>query len=941
MNRKTVVGVTFLLFAVGASAAEFRIGEGVSGIFDWTDGRNYDGGVAPTQKELSATDRDSVIVPENVTVVISNEMPNASIALINSLARIRPEGYQTKIVFAVEENKTLTLDCAVNYEGENSMCKGTLIKEGAGNLCLTAKPNRYTFSSGKIFGAFYVHMTVTDGLLKFSQDTEKPGSYVAFGRLIVNAPGVLLLPSPPNSVASSSVNALSLTGDGTIRSESTSYRYLYLEAGDGSAASPLEFSGRAEKANLCFRAKAYYNLTGTNSTGSGTLVVLGNHTVEGGRIGIRKFGKKGEPSSVGTQPGNIVLDSEDGFWLTSLRQAGDPIDECDKIVQIASGSGQGITVFDGGAVGGLKLTGEMREHASYVGQKRIMLTGANSEECVMSSVVTRKTNSDYPTGGYTFHLTKRGSGTWRMANASSGLSGAIAVEDGTLKFDSIANKGTASSLGTALDLYRPVDSHGLALTEADEVGYAFLLGDGTGAHEGNFEYSGSASALCTTRPLALNGKGRLTNGGAHGFTFADVYAVGAGKNVLTLDGDDVSANNVLSGVNDRKDAAGGPISIVKEGEGTWKLTGDLSLRGSIAVKKGTLVVQNNYTWYKWVVKSCYQEALGNSDIQINLGEFGLYDAAGVRQNLGMTAQRTDAGGNVEYPNLQPGHIDYGFTSADQFKPQSTDYAKYPRNLAKLVDDIITTGQISFWYQTKPDSDYYKEKTGGQSTYRNIPHNEPNQDTTWLPIVMRLKDDAMPIAYYDYATATANLREAYRTVLYGSVDGTNWEVLESEDQCRVPVAAQWSFAQRAMADGADAVHTNAQGQVDGRAIASVPAAYRAGYLTEVESYAVSSGATLKMRCNAQIRGLTIDCSGAGAGTIDGATFAANGTIDVTGLAKGVREVSLKFNLVNASGFANVANWALTENGVPTTKLSVSVNEDGTITINRAGLILLVR
>ena len=548
--------------------------------------------------------------------------------------------------------------------------------------------------------------------------------------------------------------------------------------------------------------------------------------------------------------------------------------------------------------------------------------------------------TDDKAAGKIVSVVKRGSGTWRMANASSGLSGAIAVEDGTLKFDSIANRGTASSLGTALDLYRPVDSHGSALTEADQVGYAFLLGDGTEAHEGNFEYSGSASALCTTRPLALNGKGRLTNGSARGFTFADVYAVGAGKNVLTLDGDDVSANNVLSGVNDRKDAAGGPISIVKEGEGTWKLTGDLSLRGSIAVKKGTLVVQNNYTWYKWVVKSCYQEALGKSDIQFNLGEFGLYDAAGVRQNLGMTAQRADAGGNAEYPNLQPGHIDYGFTAADQFKPQS-DAASYPRNLAKLVDDIITTGQISFWYQTKPDSDYYKEKTGGQSTYRNVPHNEPNQDTTWMPIVMRLKDDAMPIAYYDYATATANLREAYRTVLYGSVDGTNWEALESEDQCRAPVAAQWSFAQRAMVDGADAVHTNAQGQVDGRAIASVPAAYRAGYLTEVESYAVSSGATLKMRSNAQIRGLTIDCSGAGAGTIDGATFAANGTIDVTGLAKGVREASLKFDLVNASGFANVANWALTENGVPTTKLSVSVNEDGTVTIRRNGLMLIVR
>lgn len=931
MSMKTIGLVVAVVLASVASATDFTLKEGVSGIFDWTDGRNYVGDVAPTQKELSATDRDAVVVPENVTVVISNEMPNASLALINSLARIRPNGYQTKIVFAVAETKTLTLDCAVNYEGEQSNNQGWLVKEGEGALYLSAQPGRYTYG-GNYDNAFYVHMKINGGTLKFNQSSKTAKKWINFGRVFVSEGATWIPPYP------SQLRMLALTGAGAIENEASVYQYLY--AKEGTAAEPLEFAGAVKGwLTLAFQEKSYYNLTGTNSTGCGTFVVLGNHTVEGGRIGIRKFGRKGEPSSIGAQS-DTVLDSENGFWLTSLRRPDDPVDVCDKIVQMYSGDGQGVVVFDGGAVGGLQLTGVMRSHASELGQKRIVLTGSNVQECVMSSVITRVTDPAYATGGHTFHFTKRGSGTWRMANASSGLSGAIAVEDGTLKFDSIANRGTASSLGTALDLYRPVDSHGSALTEADQVGYAFLLGDGTEAHEGNFEYSGSASALCTTRPLALNGKGRLTNGSAHGFTFADVYAVGAGKNVLTLDGDDASANNVLSGINDRKDAAGGPISIVKEGEGTWKLTGDLSLRGSIAVKKGTLVVQNNYTWYKWVVKSCYQEALGKSDIQFNLGEFGLYDAAGVRQNLGMTAQRADAGGNAEYPNLQPGHIDYGFTSADQFKPQGAA-ASYPRNLAKLVDDIITTGQISFWYQTKPDSDYYKGKTGGQSTYRNVPHNEPNQDTTWMPIVMRLKDDAMPIAYYDYATATANLREAYRTVLYGSVDGTNWEALESEDQCRAPVAAQWSFAQRAMVDGADAVHTNAQGQVDGRAIASVPAAYRAGYLTEVESYAVSSGATLKMRSNAQIRGLTIDCSGAGAGTIDGATFAANGTIDVTGLAKGVREASLKFDLVNASGFANVANWALTENGVPTTKLSVSVNEDGTVTIRRNGLMLIVR
>jgi len=923
MKAKYAVLAAALVCAAGAFATDFTLKDGVSGLFDWTDGNNYVGDEAPQQKDLSATDRDAVIVPDNVTVVISNVMPNASLALINSLARIRPNGSRTRIVFAVEDGETLTLDCAVNYEGESSLCRGTLVKDGAGDLCLTAKPNRYTFSSGKIFGAFYVHMTVTNGLLKFSQDMEKPGSYVAFGRLIVNAPGVLLLPSPPDSVASSSVNALSLMGDGTIRSESTSYRYLYLEAGDGSAASPLEFSGRAEKANLCFRAKVYYNLTGTNSTGSGTLVVLGNHTVEGGRIGVRKFGKKGEPSSVGTQPGKIVLDSEDGFWLTSLRQAGDPIDECDKTVQIASGSGQGITVFDGGAVGGLKLTGEMQEHTSNVGQKRIMLTGTNSEECVMSSMVTRKTNSDYPTGGYTFHLTKRGSGTWRMANASSGLSGAIAVEDGTLKFDSIANKGTASSLGTALDLYRPVDSHGSALTEDDQVGYAFLLGDGTAEHEGNLEYVGTESTICSTRPLALNGKGRLTNASAMGFTFSDVYTVGTGDNVLTLDGDDTSAANVLTGVNDQKDGDGAPLSIVKDGAGTWKLTGDLSLRGSISVKKGTLLINNNYTWYKWIVKSTkYELAPAANTIQLTCGDFGLYSADGRRQNLNMSYQQ------VALPNLPAGYVGYGFTADDKFAPNNP--TSNPCDLSLLCDGSVAT-MINFWYKTAPDQAY-------AGTSRNVPHDHPEQETTWLPIVMRLSDDALPVTRYDYATTANANTQVYRTKLYASADGLEWEEMEDGDKVVSPTG-MWELAGRTVVNGEDAVHTNALGEVDGQEIPAIPSRYRSGYLTDVASYAVAPGATLKIRGNAAIGGLTVDPSGAG--TIDGGTFAANGSIDVTGMAKDVKEMTVKFNLVNTSGFGNVANWTIMKDSVPTTKLSASVNEDGTITIRRAGLLLLVR
>ena len=931
MSMKTIGLVVAVVLASVASATDFTLKEGVSGIFDWTDRNNYVGGVAPTQKELSATDRDAVVVPENVTVVISNEMPNASLALINSLARIRPNGYQTKIVFAVAENKTLTLDCAVNCEGENSMCKGTLIKEGAGDLLLTAEPNRYTFSSGQAFGAFYVHMTVTNGLLKFSQDAEKPASHVAFGRLIVNAPGVLCLPSPPNSIASSTARALSLTGDGTIRSESTSYRYLYLEPGDGTAAKPLEFSGRAEKASLSFRSKTYYNLTGTNSTGTGTLDVEGNHMVDGGRIGIRKFGKIGEPSSIGVQASNINLASRNGYWLTSIRRPDDPIDECDKNLQFFSGNGLGAATLDGGAVGGVKFLGKITEHTTYLGQKRLVLTGSNTTECVLGATFERKANADYPTGGYSVSVTKRGSGTWHFTNKSSLLSGVIAVEDGTLAYDSIANQGTASALGTARDLYRDVDAHGEVLTAADQVGYALLLGDGTDVHEGNLKYVGESPVYCASRPLAVKGRGRFTNATSHSFDFAEVYAVGTGTNVLTLDGDNPDAANTLTGIDDGKDPAAGALSLVKDGEGTWYIRGTNDIRGTISVRKGTLEIGEAYSWYKWVIKSAYAEQLTpkDTDIDINIGEVGLYAADGSRQNAGMTYTRSANGKVGEYPNVQAGHIDYGFTTADMLALQTASGRYYDLS---LLTNQKCSGGGNYWYG------WYRTAIYGSD--KNVPHGYPENEATWLPIVMRLSDSAKPVTRFDYATVTANRKEVYRSVLYASTDGQTWEEVMPE-QAIVPVATSWRLSNRAFVAENDMVHTNEAGVVDGYEIASIPVAYREPCLTNVTSYAVSSGATLKLRCNAQIRGLTLDCSGAGAGTIDGAAFAASGAIDVTGLEKGVKVATLKFNLVNTSGFANVGNWTLKENGEPTTKLSADVSDDGTVTIRRTGLMLIVR
>ncbi|MBR2982409.1 MAG: hypothetical protein IKC80_04175 [Kiritimatiellae bacterium] len=453
------------------------------------------------------------------------------------------------------------------------------------------------------------------------------------------------------------------------------------------------------------------------------------------------------------------------------------------------------------------------------------------------------------------------------------------------------------------------------------------MGDGSDGCEGNLEYCGSENASITDRPLAVNGKGRLTNASGYNFTFADVCTKGASSSTLTLDGDDVAARNVLTGVNDSKDESGGALSIVKEGQGTWILKDDVSLRGSIEVKKGMLVVENMYTWYKWVIKSTkyetYFETQGTepgNTIAVTCSEFGLYSADGGRQNAGLTYKR------LAYPNLKPGEIDYGFVEEDGLAFAGNVW------MADVLCDGMTTTPLNFWYRTKPDMEFAEK-------VRNVPHHVPEQETTWLPVVMRLADDALPVARYDYATSGSGWTSVYRSRLYASVDGVNWDELEDEDRVEMP-SGKWEIADREFVGGADNVHTNALGEVDGQLIASVPEKYRSGYMENVRSYSVAAGATLRFRGNARIRGLKFGYGEETGGVIEGADFAGAGTLEITDFPKSAEMAVMNYTLRNCTGFDNVARWAISENGSVNPRLSASV-KDGRIVVVRNGMVIFVR
>jgi hypothetical protein len=108
------------------------------------------------------------------------------------------------------------------------------------------------------------------------------------------------------------------------------------------------------------------------------------------------------------------------------------------------------------------------------------------------------------------------------------------------------------------------------------------------------------------------------------------------------------------------------------------------------------------------------------------------------------------------------------------------------------------------------------------------------------------------------------------------------------------------------------------------------------LQNVRSVSVAAGATLKTYDGVEISSLKVDS--AGAGTIDGFTFAENGTIDVSNPPDD--SSFLPGTYVNCSGLENVSGWALKVNGTANAKCKVIVR-NGKLYFARLGFVITFR
>jgi hypothetical protein len=179
--------------------------------------------------------------------------------------------------------------------------------------------------------------------------------------------------------------------------------------------------------------------------------------------------------------------------------------------------------------------------------------------------------------------------------------------------------------------------------------------------------------------------------------------------------------------------------------------------------------------------------------------------------------------------------------------------------------------------------------------------------THCPIVMRLTNGAPEIASYDLCAARGTNstylgRSPTAYSLEGSVDGIGWDLLDENNAAEIPPKSEsWYFDNSTFTNGAARSGFTVRGHSLG---GGTP-------FRNVSSVSVAPGAKLVADGDVTLKGLTVDAV-AGAGVIDGFSFAASGTLNIVNLPDSP-SVTIPIQVTNSTDFAETAGWELKVDG----------------------------
>ena len=898
-----------------------------SGKTDFTEPSNYATNSAGTLIPTTLPgETDQIILPDNTTFVISGG--DANFNVLSGVKRIRPRT-NSVLEFTIADGTTNTLKAAVNWDADSKMWDvesgenmihhwGKIVKKGGGTLILAA------FGATK-WGAsanqdYFTAIDLQQGTLKFPQNAVGD---MYFGDLTM-AEGTTLVTcgNVENSNLGTATYVRSVNGYGTVTNESgrSAGQVFSPYARDVVCAS--EFHGK-----LCHPVRHWLD---------GRFVQYGHETGITQPITVQyNYGHLNDGYDRGVYSFEDVAllgsDTYVHFYSNGggIHYFGGVDAVMNKQVNLCSFNHPGF--FDAGWHGGVRCTGVWNvkaDNADQKVQKWLVLTGSNTVPCTIEGAFSEKSSVTNQYGvPYTIVVQKLGSGAWRFKKNRSHAGGFV-IEEGALQFDSIAEKGVESSLGLSTNLTELASTRNPASAD-----YAFLLGSvNEDAPAAAFEFTGAKSCQSGTRPLALKGTGgSIRASGTDGarLGFGGVSALAAGETTLVLDGTN-TRSNVATGITD----GNGVVSVVKDGSGDWYLSGTNTFSGDLLVKSGTLTVQGSkYTWFRFTLKE-----MGKATQYVQFRQLALYDANGVRQNVGL---------NVN----PPVETQYSLSSNKSYLPDSDWMALEPGSFAFGSNDFLCKyDKDAGTYVDQVFSDTYIS-AGGLKTQifttsnaaRSFSKENPE---TWVPFVMRLTNGAPEVVRYDIQSlSNSGNTNTWPKVasMEASVDGIHWELVETNATGEVLADHTYDFS---IAYGGSSNNAN-RWYSDGTELSSGTPRPGAGFpirgradmptpLQNVRSVSVAAGATLKTYDGVEISKLKVDS--AGAGTIDGFTFAENGTIDV---ANPPDDSSfLPGTYVNCSGLENVSGWALNVNGTANAKCKVIVR-NGKLYFARLGFVVTFR
>ena len=912
MNRLLVICVAAVFCTAGRIDAATKTWSGAVNNYDWTEPGNYQGGLPAAG--------DTVALPDGASVQLND---TASFAFVNTLDGITPASNATlTITLAANITNSLEVPFTV-YPAITNSCHGHLVKTGGGTLFLNSmKLDNGLTGDNRKYLDYYCRLDINEGDVAMNQRTG--GKNGVLGVVTIESGATLFTYGDPVvTISTYDVTATyfaEMWGSGSIRAmvkPSAQYKYFYLHPDYIYSLSDSVFSGTIGE-DICIYAEGRWQLTGTQSTSCASIQVGKNYGKgpEGAaRLAVAKFGTANGTSSLGKGRGQINYRGGSGYVLYTGTG-----ETTDLIIQGQTGNSNPYpSFFDAGAHGGLDIKGDISVSKYQGKMERLILTGSNTVPCSVSGQLLAGDSSSGVTGGFFF--IKRGTGTWRFADAVKGNAlnaklrdnrTSFTIEEGTFQFDSLAETNRYCSLGIGTRLQEPYCG---TFDESHNVDYFFRLGrTSTNNAIPVLELSGLGSAdwgvNVGTRKVAMAGSGRISNASHNRFRLGGVSALAGGAEetkYLYLGGTRDGGDEIL----DLTDGAG-KLGVVKDGSGTWTLGGDVNFTGLLDVREGTLIVKrynSRNTWFRLTATEMLQnsdyyyhyfgEAGGNTSTyslgkgyQFGPAEFGLFDASGNQVNKGVTncwkSSEVEAGGIAyDYAGVGGiGTIKYNGDNPDGF------------NLEKLCDGNLGSTVHSWW----------QDNCGGGNLSQT-------NSSGWVSYILRLPPGAAEVASWDvgnFYTLDANACNRIMTacILESSPDGVNWSVVTNVTRIPLP-ETNLALKKFWCSDFSTSLrpHTGWPVQGDsGRTWTVMPN-------TPVR---VASGATLRADISADeaagapvLSDITVTSEGNG--TIDGFAFAADGTLNVEGVSGDSDTVNISFTFTNATDLANLANWSVQLDG----------------------------